>query len=487
MSAITPPLIHEALVYSSAEEFLARLLPFVEDGLAAGQPVIAVLEPGKIALLSDALGDQAEDVLFGDAGHLYRRPAHAVAEYRQHLDAQLSARPDLDLVRVIGEVRFGSSTEEHDGWRRYESMLNESFADYPAWIICPYDARALPERVVADAHCTHRFISTGDRRDESSVYIETDEVVARAVLRESGDVDKEPIAGLTIRDESELEQLRRFVGGSARAAGLAPPAVLDVVVAAGELARDALRHGEASVHVFRNGARWMCDVTGNDSGRTARGAKVGLSIARVVSDRVELSSAADTHTVRLNLSSTAKARQRVLDAASELFYQRGIRASGTNAIIAHAGVSKATFFRHFPSKNDLVVAWLEQPARRWFDRIQADLESTTEPKEKLLAFFDLLGGWFAEDDFRGCPFQNAAAETPEADHPVRQAAHGHVREIEHFFRQTAAAARLAHPDRIAQELTTLALGAIATAVAVGSPAGAKIAGAAAERLLTQTD
>jgi AcrR family transcriptional regulator len=484
MNARQPQFVHEALVYATDDELLACLVPFVRDGLAAGQPVIAVLEPGKIAVLHDALGPQARELVFVDASTLYRRPAQAIAEYRQRLDAQLSARPDVDLVRVIGEVQFGSSTQEHIDWTRYESMLNQSFADYPAWIICPYDARVLPEHVVADARCTHPFVSTGDGHDASTGYIETDEVIAKARRREAGHADKEPFAGVTIRDERELGELRRFVAGTARAAGLAPTAVLDVAVAAGELARDALHNGEARVHVVREGARWMCDVTGDDGGPTARGGKLGLSIARVISDRVELSSATGEHTVRLNFAGAPKARQRILDAAAELFYQRGIRATGTNAIIAHAGVSKATFFRHFPSKDDLVVAWLEQPAARWFDRVRAELESTPDPRRRLLAFFEQLGRWFAEEDFRGCSFQNAAAEIPGADHPVRQMVDEYVLEIEQYFRHTAAAAGLPHPTPVAKQLTVLALGAIAAAVATKSPDPAKVARASAARILT---
>jgi AcrR family transcriptional regulator len=182
---------------------------------------------------------------------------------------------------------------------------------------------------------------------------------------------------------------------------------------------------------------------------------------------------------------TAKPRQRILDAASELFYQRGIHAAGTNAIIAHAGVSKATFFRHFPSKDDLIVAWLEQTGLRWFDRIRAELESTAEPERRLLAFFDLLGEWFAQEDFRGCAFQNAAAETPRADHPVRRVVDGYVHEIQEYFQETAADAGLPDPAAAARQLTVLAWGAIAAAVATRSPEPARSAGRSAEQILAR--
>jgi AcrR family transcriptional regulator len=484
MSAVRPQFVHEALVYDSTEAFLARLVPFIRDGLEARQPVIAVLGPDKIALLEEVLGDQARDVLFGDASALYRRPAHAIAEYRDHLDAHLAARPELDLIRIIGEVRFGSSLQEHADWTMYESMLNEGFADYPAWVICPYDTRALPTHIVANAPCTHPLVSTSEQPEASSGYIDTDELIARPVPREAGLTDREPFGSMTIHDEAELDELRRFVAGAARAAGLAPTVVLDVSVAAGELVRDALRRGSASVHVVRHGARWMCDVVGG-SGETVSRTRVGLSIARLVSDRVELSTETGAQTVRLNFSGPAKGRQRILDAAAELFYQRGIRATGTNAIIAHAGVSKATFFRHFPSKDDLVVAWLEQPGRRWFDRIRTELESTTEPERRLLGLFDLLGAWCAEEDFRGCPFQNAAAEMAQADHPVRNVVDEYALEIQRYLGETAAAADLRDPASVAEQLTVLVWGAIAAAVATRSPDAARIARDSATELLAR--
>jgi AcrR family transcriptional regulator len=189
--------------------------------------------------------------------------------------------------------------------------------------------------------------------------------------------------------------------------------------------------------------------------------------------------------VRMTFTGAAGARQRIVDAASELFYQNGIRATGVASIISHAGVAKATFFHHFPAKNDLVVAWLQQPASRWFDRIRTELDAKTEsPASRLLTFFDLLGEWFAQDDFRGCAFQNAAAETPESAHTLRQATHDYALEIQQYLRRTATEAGISNPARTAEQLHLLAQGAIATAVATRSPEAARVARAAARRILT---
>lgn len=487
MATLEYELIHEALVYSSDEEFLARVVPFLHDGISAGQPAIVVLTPKKVALLREALGQDAQGVSFVDAGTHYRRPAHALAEYRRQLDEEL-ARPNVELVRVIGEVQFGPTTQEHEDWTRYESVLNRAFAGYPAWVVCPYDARFLPDQVVADALHTHPFVSSGDQPDPSAGYIETDELVEPPVrirtVRAAGGGG--PLERLTITRERDLDDLRRAVAGAARAGGLAPVIVEDVTVAVGELARDGLRRGEeeTSVQVARDRARWHCDVTGPVSEQTDTDDDLGLLIARLISERVELAAGPGTQTVRLTFSGAAQARQRILDAASELFYQNGIRTTGINTIISHSGVAKATFFRHFPAKNDLVVAWLQQPASRWFDWIRTELDAKAEaPASRLLAFFDLLGEWFAQDEFRGCAFQNAAAETPEAAHPVRQATQDYALEIRHYLQQTAEDARLTDPAGIAELLHLLAQGAIATAVVTRSAKPARLARAAAERIL----
>ena len=487
MSVTEPPLVHEALVYSSDEEFVERVVPFLHDGLAASDPTMVVLTPSKSALLREALGQDAQRVSFADATAMYRRPAATIAEYRRYLDTELT-RPGVDSVRVIAEIPLGLTGEEYAEWMRYESMFNRGFAGYPLWVVCGYDTRARPEQIVDDALRTHPILSTGGHRDTNADYIETDKFVERPVRREPERADGggNPLSRLTVTKERDLDQVYRVVAAAARAAGLAPSIVDDVTLAAVELARDALRDGgeEATVQVTRDGAGWHCDVTDHDSSETAPG-EIGLSIARLISERVELASGAGAQTVRMTFAVAADARQRILDAASELFYQHGIRATGIATIISHAGVARATFFHHFPAKNDLVIAWLQQPTSRWFDRLRAELDAKTEsPASRLLTFFDLLGEWFAQDDFRGCAFQNASAETPEPAHALRQATHDYALEIQHYLRRIAKDAGLSNPTRTAEQLHLLAQGAIATAVATRSPEAARVARAAARRILT---
>ena len=121
-------------------------------------------------------------------------------------------------------------------------------------------------------------------------------------------------------------------------------------------------------------------------------------------------------------------RTRILDAASEAFYRQGIAAVGVDAIVADAGVAKSTLYRHFPSKDDLVVAFLRRRDERWRAWLRSEVERLSpDPAGRPLAVFDALGGWFASEAFRGCAFINAAAEIADPTHPARAAVQEHKR------------------------------------------------------------
>jgi AcrR family transcriptional regulator len=111
------------------------------------------------------------------------------------------------------------------------------------------------------------------------------------------------------------------------------------------------------------------------------------------------------------------ARRRVLDTASSLFYAEGIHAVGIDRVIAEAGVAKATFYHHFPSKDELVRAYLQEQS----DLVkQATVPVGDTHAERILSVFDALGDFTCGPGFRGCTFINAAAEYPDPAHPVRR-------------------------------------------------------------------
>jgi AcrR family transcriptional regulator len=117
------------------------------------------------------------------------------------------------------------------------------------------------------------------------------------------------------------------------------------------------------------------------------------------------------------------ARRRVLATATELFYAEGIHAIGIDRIIAEAGVAKATFYHHFPAKDELVRAYVEEQSRL----VQADIANLGQrsARERILAIFDLIADTAERPGYRGCPFVNAAAEYPDPTSRVRQAIEEH--------------------------------------------------------------
>jgi len=113
------------------------------------------------------------------------------------------------------------------------------------------------------------------------------------------------------------------------------------------------------------------------------------------------------------------ARRRLLDTATRLFYGEGIRAVGIDRIIAEAGVAKATFYNHFPAKDDLVVAYIEEQDRLGRQAVAA--LPGLPPRQAIAAILGRIGAAVVGGDYRGCPFLNAAAEYPDPKSPVRRA------------------------------------------------------------------
>lgn len=166
-------------------------------------------------------------------------------------------------------------------------------------------------------------------------------------------------------------------------------------------------------------------------------------------------------------------REQLLDAALEIFDERGFHAGGIDAILERAGVAKMTLYNHFRSKEDLVLAALrrkDEQTRRWlFDAIEHRAES---PSGRLVALFDVLEAWFSRPEFRGCPFIRATGEFTDADDPVRAACREHHRLVARALRQYADEAGAEEPAGLVESLMVLFLGAIAAAQCRGDSAPA---------------
>ena len=158
------------------------------------------------------------------------------------------------------------------------------------------------------------------------------------------------------------------------------------------------------------------------------------------------------------------ARERILDTAYELFSRRGIRDVGIDEVIERAGVAKATLYRHFPSKDELVIAFLERREERWtlaWVEAEARRRGAT-PEDQLLAIFELFDEWFHRDDFEACSFVNVLLEMGPV-HPVGQASVRHLASIRSVVGRLAEEAALRDPESFARSWHILMKGSIVSA------------------------
>jgi len=179
------------------------------------------------------------------------------------------------------------------------------------------------------------------------------------------------------------------------------------------------------------------------------------------------------------------ARERILDAAYELFSRRGIQAVGVNEVIQRAGVATATLYRHFPSKEKLVLAFLALREQRWTkDFVEAGaMRRGSNPEERLLAIFDVLDEWFHRDDFEAGSFMKVLLELgPE--HPAGGASVWHLEQIRSIVRRLAEEAGLHGTDSFARSWHILMEGSIVSA-AEGDTQAARRGKSMARQLIDQ--
>ena len=178
------------------------------------------------------------------------------------------------------------------------------------------------------------------------------------------------------------------------------------------------------------------------------------------------------------------ARDRLLAAAAQRFQEAGIQATGVDSIVAAAGVAKATFYRHFPSKDDLVVAWLSHRDTKWFGRVRwLATKRASTPADVIPLVFDAAGEWFEADGFRGCPYLNAAVEITDQSHPALPVIREYLASVDRELGELAAAAGQPDPQSSGQQVGVLLSGAIGQAVALHSSTPFEVGRNAATRVL----
>ncbi|MEV5836876.1 TetR/AcrR family transcriptional regulator [Nocardia sp. NPDC052112] len=175
------------------------------------------------------------------------------------------------------------------------------------------------------------------------------------------------------------------------------------------------------------------------------------------------------------------ARERVLAAADQLFYARGVQSVGMDAVRSEAGISLKRIYSLFPSKDELIVAVLHRRRAQWNAGIAASAEHAVTARAKVLSVFDFLDAWFRQPDFHGCAFINVFGElsagSPNVTHAVREQKDGFQRYLTQLVRDAGA------PEAVAAQIAILVEGAQTTAAIAGHPDAAAHARAAAATLL----
>jgi len=181
---------------------------------------------------------------------------------------------------------------------------------------------------------------------------------------------------------------------------------------------------------------------------------------------------------------TSEPRDRLLRVAGEIFYREGIHAVGVDRLVREAGVTRATFYRHFPSKEDLVRAYLEAEDAALRAMFAAGAEAASAPDELLDLVLAGIAADVTEHHTRGCPFINAAAEFPDPEHPVRVAVRHHRNWFEQTLTDVVGGLGVDDPAPVAHALVLLRDAALVGAYLDGADVAVPAFLDAARRLVT---
>jgi anti-sigma regulatory factor (Ser/Thr protein kinase) len=297
--------VHQALIYGSDQEFLDVAIPFIEEGLGSEEPTLVAVQDRHVENLRGELGGAPEGLTLHPVDRWYETSARTrqkfsrwVAERGERAGGE--RQTDRPRVRLIGEPPWAIGHEAQVRDRaRHESVLNVAFAREPVTFICPYDATALPDEVIAHARRTHPEIVNSTGTSESAPYEEPLEFCRRL------DATVEPQRGAPSVEISfsleDLPAVRRAIGTFVLGAGLAPSRCDELVLAVNEITTNAVIHGgpPATVRAWNGGGEVVVEVTDAGDGirdvlagqftppTDALGGR-GLWLTRLLCDAVEV-------------------------------------------------------------------------------------------------------------------------------------------------------------------------------------------------------
>jgi anti-sigma regulatory factor (Ser/Thr protein kinase) len=238
-------ILHEAAFYGSDEEFLGVVVPFLRDGVAAGEPTLSLFGGHNQYLLRDTLG-AGSDVVFIDGGNHYMRPAAAIRRHREMLAGYVAE--GATQIRIAGEVPHPGVGVPWEWWARYEAAANEVYDDFPMYGLCPYDTRTAPPEVLDDVRRTHTHVVTQDgHRQPSPVY-----QPPRAFLAETVRPWADPVeSGRPVFDQADPSAAwaRRAVGSLQETAALDGDDINGLLLSVSEAVSNAILHGRAPIRM----------------------------------------------------------------------------------------------------------------------------------------------------------------------------------------------------------------------------------------------
>lgn len=300
---------HEAMFYASATEFEAGTVPFIREGLRAGEPVFVVESPEKIELLRKALGPDAERVMFADMNVVGANPARIIPAWREFLEKHGAGSAS---VRGIGEPIWSSrSADELAECQRHESLLNVAFnAGRPWSLLCPYDTSGLDAAVIEEAQRSHEYVSYPGR--PSGISSQYRGLAASAAPFDAPLADARPARTMRF-DTYRLVKLRAEVIRFATASGVSIPRATQFVTAVNEVATNSIVHGggHGGLSLWRTDAAVVAEISDTGAYDVPLGDRVrpgeqatdarGLWLANELCDLVQIRTVPTGTVVRLHV------------------------------------------------------------------------------------------------------------------------------------------------------------------------------------------
>jgi len=305
---------HLAFFYRTRAEYLATLKHFVAGALGRGEPVYVAVPGDRLEALRAALATDAHRVVFADMADLGRNPSGIIPAIRAFIDRHPGQR-----VNYVGEPAWpGRTAAELFEAAKHESLINLAFSGAAATIMCPYDHARLPERVLADAKCTHPELMQRGVSRSSDLYLGPGHLPPRC----TEPLPPPPPSAEGLSYGGDLRPVRALVARLAAEAGLPEARASDLVLAVSEVAANTLRHtsGAGTLSVWRTRGEILCQIhdegriTDPLAGRRRPPEQVpghnGLWVVNQVCDLVEMRTGETGTTVRMHMSLGWKARLR---------------------------------------------------------------------------------------------------------------------------------------------------------------------------------